>query len=88
MPSNMGWQARATCQALVIWYFPLRPPGDDMVNGFREMDARVFLLVNFLISHRTRTAHNQSLDTIALNSDLRRTNNIVQGKTNPRVAPD
>ena len=28
------------CQALVIWYFLLRPRADDMVNGFREMDAR------------------------------------------------
>ena len=27
------------CQALVIWYFLLRPRADDMVNGFREMDA-------------------------------------------------
>ena len=40
------------CQALVIWYFLLRPRADE---------TRGFLLMNFLISHRTRKAHNQSL---------------------------
>jgi predicted nucleic acid-binding protein len=31
---------KARCQALVIWHFRLRPRGDDMKNGFREMNAR------------------------------------------------
>jgi hypothetical protein len=50
-----------------LWLFGIfssGPRADDMVNGFREIDAR-FPTQELLISHRTRKAHNQSLvDTI------------------------
>jgi hypothetical protein len=50
-------------QGVRLWLFGIfssGPRADDMKNAFREMDVR-FLLMNFLISHRTRKAHNQSL---------------------------
>ena len=47
--------------------FSPHPWADDMVDDFREMDAR-FLLKNFLISHRTKKAHQSQTPLLKLNS--------------------